>query len=171
MPLTPSTTRTARLGVAALACFTLVAFAGWVSPSGTPAPPRGDAPDGLVITSPRICAALAVYGLAGANDWTARAAVATTALNAFRDTTQAPDCAAGVTAALTRDFQPSRWQLALDSVDAVLAGTSQLSPAAWARAKAATPLMAEDGKEPSTMPVLARAHCVVNELAHLEVAP
>lgn len=171
MPLTPSTTRTARLGVAALACFTLLAVAAWATPSAGEAPPRDDAPDGLVITSPRICAAVAVYALAGSDEWSARAAVATNALNAFRDAVQVPDCAAGVTAALTRDFQPSRWQLALDSVDAVLAGTFQLSAAACAQANAAIPLSTADGKEPSTSSVLARAHCVVDELARAEVAP
>ncbi len=169
MPFTPSTRRTARVGLIALASFALVAVAAWAAPQE--ATDQIAAPDGLVITSPRICAALAVYDLARSDDWGLRATVANASLNAFRDASRVPDCAAGVSVALTRDFQPARWQLALDSVDAVLSGSYQVSPAACVRANAVIPLSTADGKGPSTSPVLARAQCVMDELAFVEVAP
>ncbi|WP_258015744.1 hypothetical protein [Stenotrophomonas maltophilia] len=172
MHLTPSNLRSARLGLAALACFIVLAVTAWASPSDPPAAPAdGDAPDGLVITSPRICAALAVYELAAADDWGLRATVANTSLNAFRAASRVPDCAPGITKALTQNFQPERWQLALDAADAVLSGSYEISPAACVRANAVVPLSTADGKEPSTSPVLARAQCVMHELAFVEVAP
>lgn len=172
MHLTPSNLRSARLGLVALACFIVLAVAAWASPDEAPAAPaNGDAPDGLVITSPRICAALAAYELAAGDDWALRATVANTALNAFRDADRVPDCAAGITKALTHNFQPARWQLSLDAADAVLSGSYQVSPAACVRANAVVPLSTADGKEPSTSPVLARAQCVMHELAFVEVAP
>ncbi|MBA0420363.1 hypothetical protein D7Y22_05200 [Stenotrophomonas maltophilia] len=124
-----------------------------------------------MITSPRICAALAVYELAAADDWGLRATVANTSLNAFRAASRVPDCAPGITKALTQNFQPERWQLALDAADAVLSGSYEISPAACVRANAVVPLSTADGKEPSTSPVLARAQCVMHELAFVEVAP
>jgi len=172
MPLSTSNLRSARLGLTALACFIVLAVTAWASPSDAPAAPaEGDAPDGLVITSPRICAALAVYELAAADDWGLRATVANTSLNAFRDASRVPDCAPGITKALTQNFQPERWQLALDAADAVLSGSYQVSPAACVRANAVVPLSTADGKEPSTSPVLARAQCVMYDLAFIEVAP
>ena len=92
-----------------------------------------------MITSPRICAALAVYELAAGDDWALRATVANTTLNAFRDADRVPDCAAGVTAALTQNFEPARWQLSLDAADAVLSGSYEISPAACVRANAVVP--------------------------------
>lgn len=83
----------------------------WATPSDALAANADDAPDGLVITSPRICAALAVYELASGDDWALRATVANTTLNAFRDADRVPDCAAGITEALTQNFEPARWQL------------------------------------------------------------
>lgn len=171
MPLTLSTKRTARVGMAALACFIALGVVAWATPSNAPAAGTNDAPDGLLITSPRICAALAVYELAAGDDWALRATVANTTLNAFRDADRVPDCAAGVTAALTQNFEPARWQLALDAADAVLSGSYEISPAACVRANAVVPLSTADGKEPSTSPVLARAQCVMHELAFVEVAP
>lgn len=171
MPLTNSTKRTARIGLAALACFILLGVVASATPSEAPAATAEDAPEGLVITSPRICAALAVYELAAADDWGLRATVANTSLNAFRDASRVPDCAAGVTKALSQQFEPARWQLALDAADAVLSGSYQVSPAACVRANAVVPLSTADGKEPSTSPVLARAQCVMHKLAFVEVAP
>ncbi|WP_414539571.1 hypothetical protein [Stenotrophomonas forensis] len=172
MPLSTNNLRSARLGLVALACFIVLAAAAWASPGDAPAAPAdGDAPDGLVITSPRICAALAVYELAAADDWGLRATVARTSLNAFRTAERVPDCAPGITHALTQNFQPERWQLALDAADAVLNGSYEISPAACVRANAVVPLSTADGKEPSTSPVLARAQCVMHELAFVEVAP
>ncbi|MEN5285555.1 hypothetical protein ABE494_06350 [Stenotrophomonas lactitubi] len=172
MPLTTSNLRSARLGLVALACFIILAVAAWASPGDAPsADAAEDVPEGLVITSPRICAALAVYELAAADDWGLRATVANTSLNAFRDASRVPDCAAGATEALTHHFEPARWQLALDAVDAVLSGSYQVSPAACVRANAVVPLSTADGKEPSASPVLVRAQCVMHELAFVEVAP
>lgn len=160
-----------KVGFAALVCFALLGVVASTTPSKAPANPPVAAPDGLVVTSPRICAALAVYELASTNDWGLRATVANTALNAFRDVKRVPDCAAGVTLALTRDFQPARWQLALDSVDAVLSGSYQVSPTECVRANAVVPLATADGKNPSTSPVLARAQCVIHDLAFVELVP
>ncbi len=171
MPLTLSTKRTARVGLVALACFTALGVVAWATPTDAPAAATHDAPDGLVITSPRICAALAVYELAAADDWDLRATIASTSLNAFRNAERVPDCAPGITKALTQNFQPARWQLALDAADAVLSGSYQVSPAACVRANAVVPLSTADGKGPSTSPVLARAQCVMHELAFVEVVP
>ncbi|MFL4597601.1 hypothetical protein ACJ6WI_10025 [Stenotrophomonas maltophilia] len=172
MPLTNSSKRTARIGLAVIACFALLALVGWAAPSDPPASePGAGTPRDLVITSPRICAALAVYELASDDDWGLRATIANAALNAFHDADRVPDCAAGVTAALTQNFEPARWQLALDAADAVLSGSYQVSPAACVRANAVVPLSTADGKRPGTSPVLARAQCVMHELAFVEVAP
>lgn len=172
MPLTKSTKRTARIGLAVIACSALLALVGWAAPSDAPTNERAtDTPRDLVITSPRICAALAVYELATADDWGLRATIAHTTLNAFSEAQRVPDCASGVTTALSNDFQPARWQLALDAVDAVQSGSYQVSIEACVRANAVVPLSTADGKEPSTSPVLARAQCVMHELAFVEVAP
>ncbi len=172
MPLTNSTKRTARIGLAVIACFALLALVGWASPSEAPAAERAtDTPRDLVITSPRICAALAVYELATADDWGLRATIAHTTLNAFIDAQRVPDCAAGVATALSSDFQPARWQLALDAVDAVQSGSYQVSVDGCVRANAVIPLPTADGSELSTSPVLARAQCVMRGLAFVEVAP
>ncbi|WP_282257302.1 hypothetical protein [Stenotrophomonas sp. PS02301] len=161
-----------RLGLPTLACFIVLAVAAWAVPGEAPAADAAeDAPDRLVITSPRICAALAVYELAAADDWALRATVANTSLNAFRDASRVPDCAPGITKALTQNFQPARWQLALDAADAVLSGSYQVSPAACVRANAVFPLSTADGNLPSTPAVLTRAQCVMHDLAFIEVAP
>lgn len=161
-----------RLGLPTLACFIVLGVAAWAVPGEAPAADAAeDAPDRLVITSPRICAALAVYELAAADDWALRATVANTSLNAFRDASRVPDCAPGITKALTQNFQPARWQLALDAADAVLSGSYQVSPAACVRANAVFPLPTADGKLPSTPAVLTRAQCVMHDLAFIEVAP
>jgi|GEM_PF-6603871 hypothetical protein len=123
-------------------------------------------PTNLVVTSPRICAALAVYELAQANDWGLRATVAQATLNGFTLEGRVPDCAAGVGVALTTDFEPARWQLALDAVDAVSSGSYAVSPDACARANTVVPLSAE-----ATSPVASRAQCVIYGLAFVEVRP
>ncbi|HHA2418619.1 TPA: hypothetical protein ACOEBG_000861 [Stenotrophomonas maltophilia] len=122
------------------------------------------APAALVITSPRICAALEVYTLANENDWGLRTTIAQAVLNGFNDAGRVPDCAAGVSAALAKDFSPYRWQLALDAVDAVAGGTYSVSPDACARANTVVPLSTE-----ATSPVVARARCVIYDLAFVEV--
>ena len=122
------------------------------------------APAALVITSPRICAALEVYTLASENDWGLRTTIAQAVLNGFNDAGRVPDCAAGVSAALAKDFSPYRWQLALDAVDAVVVGTYSVSPDACARANTVVPLSTE-----ATSPVVARARCVIYDLAFVEV--
>ena len=123
------------------------------------------APAALVITSPRICAALEVYTKATADDWGLRATIALATLNGFKDTGRVPNCAAGVSAALTNDFSPHRWQLALDAVDAVASGSYSVSPDACARANAVVPLSTDE----TASPVAARAQCVIYDLAFVEV--
>lgn len=123
------------------------------------------APAALVITSPRICAALEVYTLANENDWGLRTTIAQAVLNGFNEAGRVPDCAAGVSAALAKDFSPYRWQLALDAVDAVVGGTYSVSPDACARANTVVPLSTGE----ATSPVVARAQCVIYDLAFLEV--
>ncbi|MEN5041123.1 hypothetical protein ABE424_13100 [Stenotrophomonas sp. TWI1149] len=123
-------------------------------------------PTNLVVTSPRICAALSVYELAQENDWGLRATVAQATLNGFTLEGRVPDCAAGVGVALTTDFEPARWQLALDAVDAVSSDSYAVSPDACARANTVVPLSAE-----ATSPVAARAQCVIYGLAFVEVRP
>lgn len=123
-------------------------------------------PTNLVVTSPRICAALSVYELAQENDWGLRATVAQATLNGFTLEGRVPDCAAGVGVALTTDFEPARWQLALDAVDAVSSGSYAVSPDACARANTVVPLSAE-----ATSAVAARAQCVIYDLAFVEVRP
>ena len=111
-----------------------------------------------------------MYELAAGDDWALRATVANTTLNAFRDADRVPDCAAGVTAALTQNFEPARWQLSLDAADAVLSGSYEIS-----RRHASGPMRLSPvdrrRQKPSTSPVLARAQCVMHELAFVEVAP
>lgn len=122
-------------------------------------------PADLVITSPRICAALAVYELADHDDWGLRGTIAATALNGFRAADRVPNCAAGVAVALTADFSPRRWREALDAVDAVASGSYPV-PDACARATAVLPLSAVKAGPPPA----ARAHCVIYELAFVSEA-
>lgn len=116
-------------------------------------------PADLVINSPRICAALAVYELAEHDDWGLRATIAGTAFNGFREEARVPNCTAGVAIALTNDFSERRWLLALDAVDAVASGSYSV-PLACARATAVVSLSAAD----------ARAHCVIYDLAFVSPA-
>lgn len=122
-------------------------------------------PTNLVISSPRICAALAVYQLASHDDWGLRATIAHVALNSF-DAGGVPNCTAGVATALTSDFSPRRWQDALDAVDAVSSGSYSISPDACIRATAVVPLSSVVNAE---SPSAARAQCVIYDLAFVEV--
>lgn len=170
MRLNPSTKRSCQLGLAALACFAALAIVGFSASGPAPAAESVHAPEDLVITSPRICAALAVYELAVADDFGLRATVASTTLNAFRDAERVPDCAAGVAHALTEGFEPTRWQESLDAVDAVASGSFMVSPDACVRANAVFPLSTADGEQPANSPVVARTQCVISNLAFVEVA-
>ncbi len=125
-------------------------------------------PADLIVTSPRICAALAVYDLAQHDDWGLRATIAHTALNGFRVADRVPNCAAGVGTALTQDFEPRRWQAALDAVDAVTSGSYSVSPDACTRATAVAPLSSVVNAE---TPSAARVHCVIYDLAFVSAAP
>lgn len=158
---------TARTFLAAL-CLALSGCAATGQPEPSPAAEvttDGEVtiPADLVISSPRICAALAVYELADHDDWGLRGTIAATALNGFRVAERVPNCAAGVAVALTADFSPRRWQDALDAVDAVdaVASGSYPVPSACARATAVVPLSAVSADSPSA----ARAHCVIYDLA------
>ena len=121
-------------------------------------------PADLVIVSPRICAALAVYELADHDDWGLRATIAGTALNGFRSANRVPDCSAGVAVALTHQFSTRRWQEALDAVDAVASG-SYAVPDACARATTVAPLTSVVNAD---SPSAARALCVIYDLAFVE---
>jgi len=149
---------TARTFLAAL-CLALSGCAATGQPEPSPAAEftsDGEVtiPADLVISSPRICAALAVYELSEHDDWGLRATIAGTALNGFRAAEGVPNCAAGVAGALTNNFSERRWLLALEAVDAVNSGSYSV-PLACARATAVVPLSAAD----------ARAHCVIYDLA------
>ncbi|WP_372380267.1 hypothetical protein [Xanthomonas sp. NCPPB 1062] len=130
-------------------------------PAAGPTTATGEGiPEQLSITSPRFCAALAVYELATVDDWGLRAGIARAALNGFAAAGRVPDCAQGVAAALTDgDFTPRRWQEALDAVDAVDSGDYAL-PDACARANAIIPADAH-----------VAAPCVMHGLAFVEVQP
>lgn len=146
-------------------------FATCVAGTATTADARGagaasHVPAGLSITSPRLCAAVVVYRLASADDWGLRTTIAQTALNAFAALGEVPDCAAPVTMALDRDFDPRRWQAALDAVDAVRSGDYTPSPAACARANA---VVRADDSAPAG--AAARAQCVMHGLAFVAVQP
>ncbi|MEA9551706.1 hypothetical protein VC253_07695 [Xanthomonas campestris] len=140
-------------------------------PAAEPTTATGEAiPEQLSITSPRFCAALAVYELATVDDWGLRAGIARAALNGFATAGRVPDCAEGVAAALTGgEFSPNRWQNALDAVDAVDAGDYAL-PDACARANAVIPANAP-GALAASFPMAAQAQCVMHGLAFVEVQP
>lgn len=153
----------------------------WATPQPTPAaatPLQAEAtaaphvPAKLVITHPRICAAVAVYDLADANDWGLRTTVANAALNSFRDGGAVPDCSARLTSLMAKDFSWPRWQLALDAVDAVISGDYSVSPDACARANTIIPLsIVPDSPPEAVPPAAARAQCVIYDLAFVEVRP
>lgn len=152
------------LVIGATAATTLAAVA---AGQHTPAPTY--APNNLTVTNPRICAAEAVYRLAKVDDWGLRATIATAIINGYRQAGRVPDCAEGVSAALTTGFAPERWQAALDAVDAVMAGDYIVSPAACARATAVVPLN-ESSARPADLAGqrVPRAQCVIYGLAFVE---
>lgn len=153
----------------------------WAAPQPTPAtaPPLSaeaiDAPrvpSKLVITHPRICAAVQVYALAETNDWGLRTTVANAALNSFRAGGAVPDCSARLTALMAKDFSWPRWQQALDTVDAIISGDYSVSPDACARANTIIPLSIVPDSPPNAVPpAAARAQCVIYDLAFVEVRP
>ncbi|MGW8276042.1 hypothetical protein [Xanthomonas axonopodis] len=138
-------------------------------PTAEPTTATGEGiPEQLSITSPRFCAALAVYELATVDDWGLRAGIARAALNGFTTAGRVPDCAEGVATVLTRDdFSARRWQDALDAVDAVDSGDYAL-PDSCTRANAVIPLDAPASLA-TTLPVAAQ--CVMHGLALVEVQP
>ncbi|MGX2089218.1 hypothetical protein [Xanthomonas campestris] len=157
---------TARLTCLALAAALAAGCAVTGQPTAEPTTATGEAiPEQLSITSPRFCAALAVYELATVDDWSLRAGIARAALNGFATAGRVPDCAQGVAAALIGgDFIPRRWQEALDAVDAVDSGDYAL-PDSCARANAVMPADA------AAFPATAHAQCVMHGLAFVEVQP
>ncbi|MBB3806378.1 hypothetical protein FHR51_002530 [Xanthomonas arboricola] len=157
-----------RLTCLALAAALAAGCAVTGQPTAEPTTDTGEAiPEQLSITSPRFCAALVVYELATADDWSLRAGIARAALNGFATAGRVPDCAQGVAAVLTRDeFSTRRWQNALDAVDAVDSGDYAL-PDSCARANAIFPADASPALA-STAPA---AQCVMHGLAFVEVQP
>lgn len=131
--------------------------------------PSVQAPSDLEVTNPRICAAEVVYRLARTDDWGLRAAIATATINGYRQAGRVNDCADGVSAALTTDFSPRRWQDALEAVDAVMAGDYIVSPAACARANAVVPVASIEARAGTTAGARGqRAQCVIYGLAFVE---
>ncbi|MBB2805886.1 hypothetical protein [Xanthomonas arboricola] len=157
---------TARLTCLALAAALAAGCAVTGQPAAEPTTATGeDIPEQLSITSPRFCAALAVYELAIVDDWSLRVGIARAALNGFATAGRVPDCAEGVAAVLTRDeFSARRWQNALDAVDAVDSGDYAL-PDSCGRANAVMPADA------AAFPATAQAQCVMHGLAFVEVQP
>ncbi|WP_022970706.1 hypothetical protein [Xanthomonas maliensis] len=160
---------TARLTCLSLAAALAAGCAVTGQPAAEPITATGeDIPEQLSITSPRFCAALAVYELATVDDWGLRAGIARAALNGFATAGRVPDCAEGVATVLTRDeFSARRWQDAIDAVDAVDSGDYAL-PDTCARANAVIPVDAPSSLT-NTLPVAAQ--CVMHSLALVEVKP
>ncbi|MGH8052523.1 MAG: hypothetical protein ACREP4_01135 [Stenotrophomonas sp.] len=131
--------------------------------------PAARVPADLIITNPRVCAAVEVYQLAQVNDWGLRTTVASTALNSFRNAGSVPDCSARLKALMARDFSWSRWQESLDAVDAVSSGSYSISPDACARANTIVPLTIVPDSPPDATSVAALAQCVIYDLAFVEV--
>lgn len=130
-----------------------------------PAAPTTNARPYPEVRHPRICAAVLVYALGQRDDWVYRAVIAQTALNAFNSSSTAPDCGNGAGAVLSGDFSPTRWQQALDVVDAVSSGDYVVVPEACARAVRIVPL--DPALQISLLDAqdAARAQCVVHDLA------
>lgn len=123
--------------------------------------------DTFPVTAPRVCAAVAVYTQATADDWAQRAVIARAWLNRAK-THPVADCRPGLTRALSSNFSPIRWQQALDAVDAVTSGSYAI-PLACARVNTVLPPVARSGS-----PLLqtgARAQCIIRDLAFVEVRP
>lgn len=104
----------------------------------------------------RTYAALAVYHGATADDWLQRAAIAQTALNAYRAGGAALDGQTRV--APTGALDPIAWRNALDAVDAVSSGDYEV-PLACAQATAVVPAST---RWPG-------AQCVIRDLAFVEL--
>lgn len=112
------------------------------------------------VTEPRLCATVAVYTQATADDWSQRAVIAQAALNARAD------CSAALAGVVGQGFEPLRWKFALDAVDAVASGSYPV-PLACARVNAVVPTTAGPGHPLAQAG--ARAQCVIRDLAFVEV--
>ena len=125
------------LALGALGATGLGAFFSPSSPSTDEPGQAVRAPAALVITSPRICAALEVYTLASENDWGLRTTIAQAVLNGFNDTGRVPDCAADEEYNLAREawlgspanhdeFQATRdaWKRRLEALARVKGGSA-----------------------------------------------
>jgi hypothetical protein len=131
------------------------------------------AADDLVITDTRICAAVAVYAFDAAG-WDQRAVAAHATLNRFANIGEVPDCGSALISIAGKQFDPMRWQNALDAVDAVQSGSFDI-PFACVRVDTALPPKAgtvSDGSPlfPMLAPasVSARTQCVLGGLAFVE---
>lgn len=134
-----------------------LSFLGKADPPAPAEPPT--------ITDPRTCAAVAVYELSTVDDWSLRATIARTTLNAQETSGVDPECGKGLASALSGPFKPILWQNSLDAVDAVTSGSYELSDAC-ARAKTILPLPSSGSDAPLTGDA-ARAQCVLYNLAFL----
>ncbi|HEY1034592.1 MAG TPA: hypothetical protein VGE09_06395 [Pseudoxanthomonas sp.] len=118
----------------------------------------------LVITDARTCAAAAAYAAPG-DDTGLQAAFATVALNKAASPTPA-DCGPSLVLVMADDFDPVRWQRALDLVDSVRSGDYALGQDACARANEVIPPVASS----SPSDAQARAQCVISGYAFVERA-
>lgn len=120
-----------------------------------------------VVTDARTCAALAAYlHSETSEDWSYLATIARTVLNQYSLDGAGPDCGKGLASALSGEFTPRRWQLALDVVDTVRSGDYSIAPDACARADRIIPLDSRGlPTSPSDAAAAERAQCVIRDLA------
>lgn len=125
--------------------------------------------DTFPVTAPRVCAAVAVYTQATADDWSQRAVIARAWFNRAKGR-PAVDCRTALTRVIGNNFSPIRWQQALDAVDAVASGSYPV-PLACARVNTVIPPPTVARLGSPLFRTGARAQCVIRDLAFVEVRP
>ncbi len=158
--------------VAAVGFTALWIGSGWIEQQRAP---QFSTPVGynLQVDDPRICAAVASYTLATGDHWDQRAVIARASLNRFQQLGHVPDCGQALAGILGEGLDRYLWQASLDAADAVLSGSYAI-PLACARAdhvvrSPARPVVNLVGLPPSVGSV-ARAQCVIGDLAFVEAA-
>ncbi|MEN5117467.1 hypothetical protein ABE488_09060 [Luteimonas sp. TWI662] len=151
-----------RTALAFAAVYCAIAAAIVACAPGEAAPPVAEviddtgAPATLVLAERRICAAVVVYGAVRTDDYAQAAVAARAALNHFNELGHTPDCGVALTRTVSAGIDPTRWQRALDAVDAIENGSYPV-PLACVRASVILPASAA-----------ARAQCVLGDLAFVE---
>ena len=127
----------------------------------------------LQVDEPRVCAAVAAYTLATGDHWDQRAVIAHTTLNRFKQLGHVPDCGQALAEILGAGLDRYLWQASLDAVDAVQSGSYAL-PLACARADRVVRSHAHPAVDlvgfPPSADAVARAQCVLGDLAFVEAA-